>query len=195
MESRSCKLCGSEYFVQSKYSNKKYCDYKCRFKSLMPASFGDECFEWPKSRNVVTGYGQMNTSESRCQLVSTHRISYELYNGPIPQGRLVRHQCDNRACVNPRHLEVGTQEDNMKDMWARGRQQDYTNLPKGDLNPARRKPENLCRGERHHSSKLTPDKVKAIRASNLSAIKLAKLYGVSQSSILCIKNRVTWKHV
>ena len=50
-----------------------------------------------------------------------HRVSYEMANGPIPDGLIIRHKCDNPNCVNPKHLESGTQKDNMLDASFRGR--------------------------------------------------------------------------
>jgi hypothetical protein len=50
-----------------------------------------------------------------------HRVAWEMFNGPIADGLIVRHKCDNPNCVNPKHLEVGTQKQNMMDASARGR--------------------------------------------------------------------------
>lgn len=70
-----------------------------------------------------TGYPKLmdwSGQKPKCQRV--HRLVYEIHNGPIPEGLVVRHKCDNRGCVNPNHLEIGTQADNIRDMIDRGRQ-------------------------------------------------------------------------
>lgn len=69
------------------------------------------------------GYGQIggfNKSGKRTML-SAHKASYLAFNGDVPDGLIVRHTCDNRICVNPDHLVVGTQKDNFNDMVERGR--------------------------------------------------------------------------
>lgn len=68
---------------------------------------------------VNTGYGRLYVAKGRS--VSATRYSWELHNGPIPSGLSVLHKCDNPPCVRPDHLFVGTQDDNMKDMVAKGR--------------------------------------------------------------------------
>lgn len=77
----------------------------------------DGCWLWTASRSSK-GYG-MFWFEG--QTVSAHRFSYELYNGSIPEGMVVRHKCDNPPCVNPDHLELGTQAANERDKIVRGR--------------------------------------------------------------------------
>lgn len=81
-----------------------------------PASPG-ECWEFSGARSKG-GYGQLRV-EGRTTYA--HRVAYENLVGPIPEGAVVRHSCDNPPCVNPAHLKVGTQGDNVRDMVERGR--------------------------------------------------------------------------
>lgn len=77
------------------------------------------CWEWTDYR-LPFGYGRIYDGATRRMLL-THRVSYELHHGPIPDGLIVRHTCDNPPCVNPDHLELGTRVDNMQDCVQRGR--------------------------------------------------------------------------
>lgn len=86
----------------------------------------DACWEWPGGR-LPWGYGRIGNSDDP-SLSYTHRLSYSIFVGPIPQGMLVCHTCDNPPCCNPKHLFVGTISDNSKDMIAKKRHPQ--NLPK-----------------------------------------------------------------
>ena len=78
----------------------------------------ESCWEWTAGKNA-DGYGRIWNG---CTHLRAHRVAYEIFVGDIPEGLHVRHKCDNRVCVNPHHLEVGTNADNVRDMVERGRQ-------------------------------------------------------------------------
>ena len=107
--------------------------------------------------------------------VFLHRYIYELEHGPIPDGMVVRHKCDNPACINPDHLELGTVADNNRDARVRGRHR--SGRPRGRMNG---------------HNKLTEQQVLEIRHSDLSLRQLAKIYGVSPITIHNIKHRKIW---
>ena len=88
-----------------------------RFWSKVNKQGINECWEW-QSRVIPEGYGQISMGKTNKY---AHRVAYELTHGEIPNGKCVRHTCDNRACVNPKHLLLGTHQDNMDDMVIRGR--------------------------------------------------------------------------
>ena len=128
------------------------------------------CHEWT-GRIQPNGYGQVRGNG---KTVYAHRASWELANGPIPNGGFVLHACDNRRCVNPAHLRVGSFQDNMDDMTAKKRH---------------------AHGERNGHSKLKVVDVLAIRAADELHEVLAGRYGVTQSIISMIRSRRIWKHV
>ena len=105
-----------------------------------------------------------------------HRWVYAEMYGEIKDGLFVLHSCDNPLCVNPEHLRLGTNEDNMKDKMDRNRQP---------------------RGEANGRSKLTEEDVLEIRyiETQLSNKKLSKIYGVSDAVINDVRNFKTWIHV
>lgn len=90
------------------------------------------------------------------------------------------HKCDNPKCVNPDHLEAGTQSQNILDAYARGR-----------------KPKTITvmRGEKHGGSKFKAADIHAIRDSSMSIRQLAALYGVNKSTIERIRHRKSWAHI
>lgn len=78
------------------------------------------CWEWRGNR-YPNGYGRYSFAKWGVKLEYVHRLMYERYVGPIPEGLLIRHKCDNPPCSNPEHLDVGTVSDNSRDMVERGR--------------------------------------------------------------------------
>lgn len=90
-------------------------DLASEFKKRVDRS--GECWEWTGHRQTQ-GYGQVQVN---AKLWTAHRLAWTLYNGPIPDGKLICHSCDNPGCVNPEHLFLGTHADNMEDMVAKNR--------------------------------------------------------------------------
>lgn len=130
------------------------------------------CWQWNGSGNS-NGYGIMtHKGKSR----SAHRVSFEVFNGPIPEGLHVLHTCDNRGCVNPQHLLVGTAKENRADCKNKGR-----------LNA-------LC-GSENGFAKLTEADVWEIRTSSLGPRALGEKFGLHEGSICSIRAGKTWKHV
>lgn len=179
MKKLSCIICGKPFNTPNN-SSKKHCSIACRFRPIADEFKNIEgCWEWQKSVNPQTGYGQiMDCHDGKCVLRTVHRLAYEIFNGKIPEGLFVLHHCDNRRCFNPEHLFIGTQQDNMNDMKTKGRERKNPN-----------------KGEKHHQAKLTESEVIAIRQSKETYSELAKKYSVSISHICSIRKRRSWRHI
>ena len=137
-----------------------------RFWSKVDES-GD-CWIWtaclsPQGYGVVRGEDGHN--------LQAHRAAWQLRYGPIPKGKCVLHHCDNRACVNPTHLFLGTYRENNADAASKGR---------------------MKRGERHYLAKFSESEVKRIRDDARVQRIIAADFGVCQQTIHCIKARKTW---
>ena len=130
------------------------------------------CWEWVGYFRAG-GYGGFSMNGKNC---AAHRVSYEAYKGKIPKGMVVRHSCDNPACINPDHLTLGTQRDNAADREARGRG-------------------SKLKGEQISTAKLTEKDVLGIRASNESLGVLAERYGIDKSNVWLIRAGKSWKHL
>lgn len=147
---------------------------ECFFMEKVHPEPNTGCWLWTGT-DKGNGYG-MITVGGRRELA--HRVSYRLYKSEIPSGMYVCHQCDTPSCVNPDHLWLGTQRENIRDCVAKGRAN-------------RRAP----KGENHHAAKLTAIDVEAIRAAPFfyGAVKqLAEKYGVRPEAITAIRNGRAW---
>ena len=122
--------------------------FESRFWSKVRITEAADCWLWIAARHIK-GYGAVKYNK---RMWKAHRVAWELVNGPIPESMLVLHHCDNPPCVNPKHLWLGTQQDNVADRDAKGRQ------ASGDRSGSRLHPESRPRGETHYT-KLHPEKV------------------------------------
>lgn len=133
------------------------------------------CWLWTGSTDK-DGYGEYRLKEGG-RMFKAHHLAYEDLIGPIPSGKCVCHNCDNRACVQPEHFFIGTQTDNHADMCAKGRQP---------------------RGETHGNRKLTESEILNIRLLKQQGVPqraIAKWFHVTESAISNIIKRKRWKHI
>lgn len=152
------------------------------------------CWEWT-GKLMHKGYGviYIDGKERRA-----HRVSYEEYKGNIEGGLLVCHSCDNRKCINPDHLWLGTNAENIQDAAKKGRMkgfgasrgQSYETLSGGVTETQV--------GEMNKNAKLVEQQVLEIRAKlkdGVNSHELAKAYGVSYRNIRAIAIRRSWAHL
>lgn len=150
-----------------------------RFEQYFEAVPWSGCWIWTgATAGEKNGGGHFSSMRNGAWAAEpAYRAAWRLYRGPIPSGKWICHNCDNRLCVNPAHLFVGTPLENSHDMIAK-RRHPYIAL-----------------GSNHKASKLVADDVLMIRASSESLGALAKRFGVSKGAIKSIKQRQTWKHL
>lgn len=136
---------------------------------------GPSCWAWVGTKTML-GYGQISISLKPRKSIYAHRLSWEIANGrKVPDGLFVRHACDNPNCVNPEHLSVGTQKENMHDCFAKKRH---------------------AHGERTVTAKLAREEVEQIRAiQGLPQTQIAAMFGITQQHVSAIRRRIWWKHV
>ena len=143
-----------------------------RFWTKVTKRSKHECWEWDSWR-YSTGYGGFEfKSGLRHKHGSAHRLMWTIVNGPIPKGLYVLHRCDNRPCVNPDHLFLGTCQDNIRDAVAKGR---FRN-----------------------SAILTEHQVRKIRkahAAGTAIARLAKRYGLTYQCIYAVIRRKSWADI
>jgi len=144
----------------------------------LDCSDANACWVWKKGTSRE--YGKVRVGGRQGVVHRAHRLSYELANRtPIPHGMVVMHLCDNPPCINPTHLRLGTQQENVADRDSKGRR----------IGP---------RGESNRMSKLTDEAVIDIRerrASGEILRTIAELYGVTEALISAVCKRKVWAHV
>lgn len=151
---------------------------KDRLERLSALDVSTGCIEWTSSTR--NGYGRLmigSRADKSRKSISAHRLSYEINKGKIPAGMYVCHSCDNRKCVNPDHLFLGSPQDNVNDRESKNR----------NIIP------NL-KHESHPNVKLSWVKVREIRKLSgvISQQKIADIYNVSRSTIKDIVTNKTW---
>ena len=154
----------------------KHIDWKIRFWEHATKSNG--CWLWQGI--VLDGYGYLNVDR---RMKRAHRLSWILHNGIIPEGVGVLHRCDNRRCVNPKHLFLGTAADNAADMVQKGRS---------------------LRGIRNHKAKINETDVREIRKLYAEMRRkpgrlprqqiIAEKFGIGQTQVSNIILGISWSH-
>lgn len=131
----------------------------------------DSCWLWSGKPNKVNGYGRIHVNGAG---MGAHRFSYVLAHGDIPSGMIVRHSCDTPLCVNPDHLLLGTDWDNVQDQIERGRN---------------------AKGERNGFAKLSDQDVWQIRdmyaRMGWTQMQLVRHFQVNRSTIYRVINNKT----
>jgi hypothetical protein len=169
-----------------------------RFWAKVDKSASDDaCWIWQAATNDYRGgYGQFGVGDRKHHHNRpAHRVAYEITFGVIPPDLYVCHRCDNPRCVNPAHLWLGTQLDNVRDMMRKNRQ-NHTNKASGDRNGMRMHPESVLRGSSNPGAKFTTADVDYIRKryaqGDVTLKSLADQFGVNKSTIGKIVRGITY---
>lgn len=188
----SCRNCGKEIpcRINARRAIRRgygFCSHSCaapkrkpfsgRFMANVSPEPNTGCWIWDGNYHTRTGYGQIASGGASGivgKTLKAHRASFEMFKGPIGAGLSVCHSCDNRWCVNPDHLFLGTTAQNLDDM---------------------RRKDRHTRGERTPWSKLTAEQVKSILNETGSSSSVSKKYGVSPALISRIRKGLIWRHL
>jgi hypothetical protein len=144
---------------------------KDRFELYISLEPNSGCWLWT-GHVGWGGYGHFNWAKGKP--IKAPRASWELFIGKIPDGMHVLHTCDNRCCVNPDHLFLGTNNDNVADKVAKGRQ---------------------SKGERSSLAKLNAALVNEIRNSSETDRAIGQRLGIGKSTINLVRQRKAWRHI
>ena len=143
-----------------------------------------DCWEWKGSSYL--GYGQIWRNGKK---VKAHRLSWEMHNGIIPEGIFVLHKCDNPSCVNPEHLFLGNQKDNMQDCSKKKR--NCMQVYPGAFGHRK--------GEKHRGAKLSNSDVQEIvilfGSNKYTKAELARMFKVHRTTVSKIFEGKNWKSV
>lgn len=163
--------------TKNKWNSRWHLPLADRFWEKVDIRGNDDCWEW-RAFVHPKGYGLIAINK---RMIGAHRVAWELTYGAIPDDLLVCHKCDNRRCVNPNHLFLGTIKDNAQDMSIKGRA-NKINIKN--------------RGENHGMNKLTEEQVKRIRklysGGRYNQYELGIMFDVAHQYISKVISRKAW---